>query len=305
MSFSEMMESGRGPGVIGMLLALVVMAIFVILFIFAFDEKFQGGGKTIESVIASQAREIDDVKTAISESEKQLVDIPSRTAQAGKLAALKRENQMRESGINDLESGIKAANEDLAALALEFETYKDKYRTVARGKAKGETIERLEARDGTVYQNVTIREVTPIGLQIMHDGGLKRVPFEELPASMIDRFQFDAKQKDAALAKEQQAREQHDAAVSAAKEAESDRLEDKRKADAAARKQAAVRGIAAKQSRILSMQQEIRSLQSAIDSESYKTISRAPQMRVQLAGKQRELSELQAEVARMQAEASP
>lgn len=304
MSFSEMMESSRGPGVIGMLLALVVMAVFVMLFIFAFDEKLQGGGKSIESVIADQAREISDVKTAISDAEKQLTDVPAINARTAELATLRRENQNREAGINSLESEIKTANENLASLALEFENYKDKYRAFARGKAKGETIERLECRNGTVYDNVTIREVTAIGIQIMHAGGLKRVPFEELPAPMVDRFQFDAKQKGAAIAKEDEERAQHDNAVSTAKVAESQDLAEKRKAEAVARKEAMVRGIAAKQSRIRSIEQEIDSLEIAIQREAYKSISRAPQMRIQLAGKQRELSELQADVARMQADVS-
>jgi hypothetical protein len=38
MSFSDLMQSGRGPGVIGMLLALVVLVGFGLLFMFAFDE---------------------------------------------------------------------------------------------------------------------------------------------------------------------------------------------------------------------------------------------------------------------------
>lgn len=302
MSFSEMMESSRGPGVIGMLLALVVMAIFVMLFIFAFDEKFQGGGKSIESVIADQAREINDVKTAISEAEKQLTDVPAIKTRINELAVLKRENQSRASGIEGLVSGIEAAKEQISSLTRDSEAYKDKYRAMVRGKAKGETMERLETRDGKVYLNVTVREVSAIGIQIMHDGGLKRVPYEQLPESMVDRFQFDAKQKAAAIAKEEEERAQHDSAVSTAKAAETQGLEEKRKNEAEARKEAMARDLAVRQSRIMSMRREINTLENAIQSESLKSISRAPQMRNQLARKQRELSELEADVARMRAE---
>jgi hypothetical protein len=297
-----MMESSRGPGVIGMLLALVVMAIFVMLFIFAFDEKFQGGGKSIESVIADQAREINDVKTAISEAEKQLTDVPAIKTRTNELAVLKRENQSRASGIEGLVSGIESAKEQIASLTRDFEAYKDKYRAMVRGKAKGETMERLETRDGKVYLNVTVREVSAIGIQIMHDGGLKRVPYEQLAESMVDRFQFDAKQKAAAIAKEEEERAQHDSAVSTAKAAETQGLEEKRKTEAEARKEAMARDLAVRQSRIMSMRREIDSLENAIQSESLKSISRAPQMRIQLAKKQRELSELEADVARMRAE---
>jgi hypothetical protein len=304
MSFSEMMESGRGPGVIGMLMAVAVLAIFGALFVFAFDEQFQGGGKTIESIIADQAREIGDVKNSISIIEKQMTDIPVRQERKKELTVIKRENQTRKAQVDSLQAGIKTSNEDAAALTLEFETYKNKYRAMARGKAKGEVIARLEARDGQIYENVTIREVTPIGIQIMHDGGHKRIAFEQLPAPMIDRFQFDPKQKAAAIAAEEAQRTVHETAVSQATAAEVQDLAEKKKADAEERRDSMVRSIAVKQSRILALKAEIASLEDAIRNESYKRISRAPQMRNDLSNKQRELSDLQAGLMRLQAEAS-
>jgi folylpolyglutamate synthase/dihydropteroate synthase len=304
MSFSEMMESGRGPGVIGMLMAVAVLAIFGMLFVFAFDDKFQGGGKTIESIIADQAREIAEIKNSIADVEKQLPEIPVRQERKNELTAIKRENQTRKAQIESLQAGIKASNEEVAAITLELESHKDKYRAVVRGKAKGEIIARLEVRDGQIYENVTIREVTPIGVQIMHDGGHKRIPFEQLPAPMIDRFQFDPKQKAAAIAAEEAQRTVHETAVSEATAAEVQDLADKKKADAEERKASMVRSIAVKKSRLLALKAEIASLEDAILREGYKRISRAPQMRIDLSNKQRELSDLQANVARMQAEVS-
>ena len=181
MSFSEMMESGRGPGVIGMLLALLVLVGFGALFVFAFDDKLQGGAQSIESYLASQAKEIADANASISHGQKRLMKAPERHALKKELAGIKRENQSRAARIDSLETGVASAKQDVAALMKAFEGYKDEYRAVARGKAKGETMERLETRDGNAYVNVIIKDVTPIGLQIMHDGGLKRIPYEELP----------------------------------------------------------------------------------------------------------------------------
>lgn len=53
MGFTDMMSSGRGAGVIGSIMAVVVLGGFVLLFVLVFDEGLQGGGETIESVIAS------------------------------------------------------------------------------------------------------------------------------------------------------------------------------------------------------------------------------------------------------------
>jgi hypothetical protein len=121
---------------------------------------------------------------------------------------------------------------------------------------------------------------------------------------MIERFQFDPKHKAAAIAMEEAQRTEHEAAVSQAAAAESEDLAEKKKTEAEARRNSMIRSIAVKQAHIRSLQDEIRSLEEALPKEALKRISRAPQMRVQLSNKQRELSELQADVVRMQADVS-
>jgi hypothetical protein len=302
MSFIEMMESGRGPGVIGTLMALLVVTIFALLFAFAFDERLQGGGQSIESYLASQTKEIEELGDSIKHGNSRLVKAQARQAQTAEWASAKRESQSRTAQIHSLESGISSAREAIDALQLEFDTYKDAYREIVRGKAKGETMERLETRDGQVYVDVTIRNVTPVGIQIMHDGGHKRIPYEVLPEPLINRFQFDQAQKAAAIAAEEQQRNQHEAAVSVAHASVAEQQDEKRKLEAEARRNALASGITIKQNRLSALRDEIRSLEEAIPRESLKRISRAPQMRLQLANKQRELSTMQADVARMQTE---
>ena len=76
MSFSDMMSSGRGPGVIGMVMALIVLLGFGLLFMFAFDEGLQGGSQSIQSVIAQQAKHIIDDQQAITTGRESLAKIP-------------------------------------------------------------------------------------------------------------------------------------------------------------------------------------------------------------------------------------
>ena len=45
------MSSGRGPGFIGLLLALLIVGGFGALYVLVFDSEMQGKGVTIESVI--------------------------------------------------------------------------------------------------------------------------------------------------------------------------------------------------------------------------------------------------------------
>lgn len=283
-----------------MLLALVVLAGFGLLFMFAFDEGMQGGAQTLESVIAQQVKEIDSLKSGISEGEKQLAHSPALLARNKELGTLKRENVFKDGEMDGLRKGLASVTDAVAAKVAEFEHYKDQYRAAARATAKGETIGRLETRKGDVYENVTIREVTAIGLQIMHDGGQKRIPFEEVSAGIQDRFQFDPQQKAAAVAREEAERNEHETAVSAASAAENQKLAEQRDKEAEAKREKMIKDIALKKSRIESLKDEIKTLEEDIPKESLKPISRAPQMKSQLSAKQRQLSALQADVARQE-----
>lgn len=284
-----------------MLMALVVLIGFGVLFLFATDEGLQGGDQSIESVIKYQARDIEHLKGAIDNGQKSLDGAPARLKNAEESARLTRRNETLQTNILNLGNLIKGATEELSRGNDAFEAYKDEYRAYVRGKAKGESIAILETQSGAVYKNVNIREVTPVGIQIRHDEGQKRIPFEELPQAMIERFQFDPKQKAAAVAKEQATWNEHEAAVSAADQVSELQSAEQSKKNADALREKNLRILAAKQSRIAPLAEEIRLLEDAIPKESFKRISRAPQMRVQLANKQSELAGLRAEVARMAA----
>jgi HAMP domain-containing protein len=301
MSFTEMMESGRGPGVIGMLLALVVIAGFGVLFMFAFDEGLQGADYTIEALITKQTQEIADLERAISNGNQKLDMAPALKADAGQLNDIRSSKRSGTRRIATLKYEITSADKSLAEMTEDFESYKDDYRALVRGRARDEQMDTLGTRKGMVYQNVTIKSVTPVGIQIMHDGGFKRIPYEELPPAMQDRFQFDPKQKQAALAMEDSQRKEHEAAVSIVKESEARDLNEQKNKREEARRQEMIRSIAFKESRIDSLRDEIESLNDALAKEHLKRISRAPIMRSQLAQKQNEINQLQQDIIGMRA----
>ena len=82
MSFSDLMSSGRGPGVIGMVMALFVLLGFGLLFTLAFDEGFQGEGITIEAEIANQAKAINGYMSQSEAGNLQLAGTSVRLATA-------------------------------------------------------------------------------------------------------------------------------------------------------------------------------------------------------------------------------
>ena len=301
MSFSDMMSSARGPGVIGTLMALAVMAIFVMFFVFAFDDRFQGGGQSIHSVIAQQERDIESDQLAVTEGQKTLSVVPVLVARAKEFSRLNRENEALQGKIVTFRSNVESKKAEVAHKNEAFEAYKDQYRALVRGQAKGESMETLETQTGTIYKDVNIREVTAIGIQIRHEGGQKRIPYEDLPKTMQDHFQFDPMQKIAALAQEQATWNDHEAAVVAADQAADNHAEEQTKKATDELRAKMIRAIAVKEARTRSLTSEISSLETAIQNEKYKGISRAPEMWVRLAEKQKELSSSRVEVARLRA----
>ena len=263
MSFSDMMSSGRGPGVIGMILALVVLLGFGVLFMFAFDEGFQGPGKSIESVVKAQMKEIEDHHAAISAGEARLAKTPELAATAGSLSKVQLQIKTGVQKIASLKTSIAENKAAVEAKIKDLEEYKNRYRAFVRGNAKGQTLPTLQTVSGAVYKNVTIREVTAVGMQIRHDEGHKRINFEELPPEMRDYYQFDAKQRDKALADENVGRNQHEAEAAVADELADAQMAKQREANAGLAKEKMQREITQKEGQITALEAEIKNLQQA------------------------------------------
>lgn len=311
MSFSDLMSSGRGPGVIGMLMALVVIGGFGLLFMFAFDSEMQGKGVSIESIIRDQAKEIDETNHRIVAEKKQLETGPQRLADNARWEELKRENLYRAANVKSLKEGIEKAQQDFIAITTAWETYKNDYRTHARAKGVGETLDELTTKPGATYKRVEIRDVTAIGIQIRHEDGQKRIPFEELPDAMQDRFQFDAANKEIAVAAENKHRDAHEAAVAVANKIQEKDMEIARARQEEARQAAMKQSIADKNRQISQLESEIRGLEGdvrAADAQAAAAraagrmaLSRANNYRTSIRSKQNQIFTLRNEIATLTA----
>ena len=191
MGFTELMSSGRGPGVIGTLIALVVLGGFGVLSIFVFDEGLQGGEKKIEAVIRDQALLIESNRSAAEDYRKRIAkldDLKSVGKQADEMKS-KVENLAAKS------AGLTAAKEEaaaaVAAATADWEKYKDEYRASEWAAAVGEDLGELKSLSGRVYSQVKIRKVDHTGMQITDATGPKAISSDELPLELQDRFQFD------------------------------------------------------------------------------------------------------------------
>jgi len=306
-----MMSSGRGPGVIGMVMALVVLLGFGLLFTFAFDEGLQGGEQTIESVIAGQVKEIDRLKHNIQSGELMLATSSSRNAAARDFSRVKAENGAGKDRIAKLKESVAATQTAIGEREQAFDNYKDQYRAFVRGGAKGKTMESLQTLTGVTYKNVTIKEVSAVGIQVRHEEGQKRIPFEELPDEMKDYYQFDPNQKEKAVALENAARDKHEAEADVANAAMDEKLaQDREKAKAEARVRTLAQ-ISQKESQITGLLSDIRNLEREQDrAEAAAASARAAGNIVinkgssiggKIRAKQNQVGVLQAEIANMKA----
>lgn len=308
MSFSDMMSSGRGPGVIGMVMALMVLLGFGLLFMFAFDEGLQGGDQSIESVIRNQGEEIESHASGIKKGTETLLHAPERIAASKELARLTTEKTVLAEKITELTEAAASAKAALDESEKTFNDYKDDYRGFVRGKAKGTEMPVLETTTGVVYKNVNIREVSAIGIQIRHDEGQKRIPFEELSEEMKDYYQFDPAQKDQALASETATRTQHEAEVAAASVVADEEMAKQRARTAEATREKNAALLSVKQAQIMAVKREIKALKNELERDSANTgggrrgISKSGQIKVKLSAANSRLQALQSEVSQLKSQ---
>ncbi len=305
-----MMSTSRGPGVIGLLMALFVLIGFGLLFMFAFDEGFQGGQVTIESEIASQRKELESMHATVVERDKLLEQAPARKDDADKLRLVKVDSTTLVEKTGRLRGEIEEVSLAIEELEKKWSSYKDEYRRFVRGRATGEILEQLEARDGTVYKEVTIREVTAIGLQIRHASGFKRLQFEELSDEMQDYYQFDPTQKETALAAEHSARTQHEAAAGIALDRQSEEMARQRAKDDVEAKGEIKRDIARKQAQIADVEGDIRDLMAeraradaaaaAARASGRMHLSKAGNINGKIRSKKNQVAELKSDIRRLQ-----
>lgn len=197
---TDLLTSSRGPGVIGTILALIVLLGFGGLTMMVTNDSTSGKGigakiKDKEAAIRSQESRSEHWKAAA-------VEYDARRKQVDKLESLQQGLKRKLASLENAKASVAEAKANIVKLEGEFEDYKEKYRIAERAKATGEKMETLTTKDGKVYEQVKVLEVTAIGLKIMHKAGSTRLHYERLPDEMQDRFQF-TKEGAAVIAKKE------------------------------------------------------------------------------------------------------
>lgn len=210
---TDLFTSNRGAGVIGTLLALIVLGGFSLLYFFVFDERLQGGGQTLESVIEEDA---DHLAKLREQWQGQLGEL--KKTEGFKLVADELRSQTTRRDITAgkrgrLEEDVAAAGAELAGAGEAFAKYRQAYRESARATMVGREMDELRTTDGRTYTQVKITEIDPIRMQIRHSGGITGVPLDTLPEDLQTYLQLDENEKEQRIAAEAAQRERQSASA--------------------------------------------------------------------------------------------
>ncbi|MCH7224549.1 hypothetical protein [Haloferula sp. A504] len=206
MSGTDLFTSVRGPGLIGTLLALIVVGGFSLLAVLVFDESLQGGGQEIESVIEADAKHIEELEGRVAVMREEV----ERTTKFREIeASIASEGIRRDLLVRrreQLEEEVAAARGRLCDLEDSFSDYRQSYRESARASMVGRKMDQLTTSDGKTYTHVEITKVDPVRMQIRHEDGITGVPLELLSDDFRDYLQLDGAEKEERLAREADAR---------------------------------------------------------------------------------------------------
>lgn len=204
---TDLFTSSRGPGLIGMLLALIVLGGFSLLAFFVFDERFQGGGPTLESVMEDDAEQLDKLRGQLASGQARLAATKPFKQIADELRMTTTRLAIAEDQRKELETEQDEAGAMLQDLAGQFDRYKSAYRESARASMVGREMDELKTLDGRIYEGVKVTAVDSVRMQVRHRGGIVGLGLETLPPDLQDYLQFDAGEKERQLAAEAALRE--------------------------------------------------------------------------------------------------
>jgi hypothetical protein len=306
---SFLTSNEKWPLAIGFFLAVVVL-VGLCIFMLAVDETLisLGGKESLRSQNRRQKEEIRNLAAQLTELEHKKIEAEKNQEISAKLKKTVIDNESMAAELDSLRGSLAAETDALAAEIKRFEDYKDQYRAHVRRKAVGEVIPRLITLEGKSYDNITIREVTPVGIQIRHTDGVKRIPYEELPKDMQDYFQFDAEQKKEAVQQEQAATDTHLAEVSSVQTQRKSEVAENDARTSQENMDKMRQAITLKTSQIDRLETEISSLHSSISEEEAKKIrrneandrfggvSRAPVLRLEIQKKQEIIDNLRNQI---------
>jgi len=191
MGFSDLLSSSRGPGIIGTLIALLVLGGFGALFMVFDKDMEKAGGKKIEAVVRDLGLELDGKKTQKESFEKLVAQGEPLKGQPEQIRKLTESTQANATQIEELKAKVKEGEAAIDAAINDWEDYKIAYRDQVWKQAEGHEIREIKGvASGKVYPKGTIRSVDHTGIRTIDSTGIKTIPLDDIPADLQDQYQL-------------------------------------------------------------------------------------------------------------------
>ncbi len=187
--FNDFHENPRSVGIAGLLLALLVLAGFCGLGMAVMSGDVDSSDPSMASKIIDRDRMIEQLSSDIQRGEEKLAKGKKNTELTKALNSLTQNLNQEEKENTQLQSSLQQLNHQLSEMQQKHELYRERYRRNERGLAIGEIIDLSETL-GDDYKKSKIREISPLHLRVMKASGPIGIPYEQLPSSVQDRFQF-------------------------------------------------------------------------------------------------------------------
>ena len=191
MGFSDLLSSSRGPGVIGVLVALLVLGGFGTLFV-VFDDNMQGGGKKIEAVVRDLGLEIEGKKTQVATYKRDIAQGERFKDQAKAIPVLKASMEKSAAKIAELQQEIALSKGAIEERQKAWDDYKVAYRNQVWSEAEGSQIGEVKGvESGVIYPGGKILVVNHTGIKVISSSGIKPIPLKDLPVEIREQYQLN------------------------------------------------------------------------------------------------------------------
>ncbi len=195
--FNDVLTSSKGPGVIGLLLAIVVLGGFsglglMVLNSDGYEEP------PIEDLIKSQESRLADVKEDIEEGRVKMQTYRELQNLDATRSIHEKRLERQQASTVELKAEAETVVAALDAKGEEWEAYKAAYRENERRRIKGQKLD-LSSTLGKRYESVLVSGANPIELRVMLSSGPRGIPYAELPADLQDLLQFTEEEANAYL----------------------------------------------------------------------------------------------------------
>lgn len=204
--------SNDQSGTVGFLVGIIVLVFAGITFSLMVDKRFRfsSGRISLEQSIADESHRLQDLRRQVEQDNERWKEYQSLQKQGPEFSVLQESLLSTTARLRELRESRVALDAAVTAERAALVDYRDRYRKQVRSVAAGEKIAELQVRGGKTYREVTIRRVTPAGMEIGHSQGISRLRLAELGDAWIERFQWDPEEEAHVLQQERKVAERHE-----------------------------------------------------------------------------------------------